>query len=193
MGRKKNFDEDEALLKALRLFWTKGYKQTSVEDLQRAMGVQKGSFYLHYRSKQNLFLMCLQRYRAEVVGARKLLVKTAGDPKQGLRLFFSAWTQNNKKNPRLAGCLNTNSLVELGRENSIPARYLSSGLESWEEFWKEFFESTSRQRKVRMSSGSAALLTVSFTQGLNVLARAGVPQSKLDKSIESFFELLFTS
>src|SRR2546423_13764487 len=44
----------ELTRQAARLFAEKGYHGTSIGDLARAMGVQKGSLYAHIESKQDL-------------------------------------------------------------------------------------------------------------------------------------------
>ena len=42
MGRPYEFDREETLSKAMELFWEKGYKATSIEDLVDRMGIRRG-------------------------------------------------------------------------------------------------------------------------------------------------------
>jgi TetR/AcrR family transcriptional regulator, copper-responsive repressor len=39
MGRPKNFSREEVLEKAMPVFWTHGFSDTSLQDLERATGV----------------------------------------------------------------------------------------------------------------------------------------------------------
>lgn len=71
MARPKTFDHDQVLDRAVELFWRKGYEATSIQDLVEAMGIQRGSLYAAFGSKQDLFLAVLDRYGDVVV--RKLL------------------------------------------------------------------------------------------------------------------------
>jgi AcrR family transcriptional regulator len=63
-GRPREFDIDDALERALRLFWRKGYEGTSLSDLTEAIGVTRPSLYAAFGNKEALFLAALDRYDA---------------------------------------------------------------------------------------------------------------------------------
>jgi len=62
MGRARAFDIDEALDRAMTVFWSKGYEATSLSDLTEAMGINRPSLYAAYGNKQQLFRRALERY-----------------------------------------------------------------------------------------------------------------------------------
>jgi len=62
MARPREFDEDEALDRALRAFWDRGYDATSVEDLVTATGVGRASLYAAFQDKEHLFRRVMDRY-----------------------------------------------------------------------------------------------------------------------------------
>ena len=68
MARPKEFDADEALCCAVRLFWEKGYDGTSVSDLTEAMGITRPSLYGTFGNKEELFRKALHFYDAEYMG-----------------------------------------------------------------------------------------------------------------------------
>src|SRR5579875_2753083 len=61
-GRPRQFDIDQALDKALLLFWRHGYEGTSLSSLTRAMGINVPSLYAAFGNKEALFKKVLQRY-----------------------------------------------------------------------------------------------------------------------------------
>lgn len=62
-GRPREFDREEALHKALKLFWEQGYMQTTMIQLCQAMGIKSPSLYCAFGSKADLFLEALVYYR----------------------------------------------------------------------------------------------------------------------------------
>ncbi|MEX1222336.1 MAG: TetR/AcrR family transcriptional regulator [Idiomarina sp.] len=61
-GRPCSFDKDEALGKALELFWKNGYEGTSLTDLTTVMGINKPSLYAAFGNKEQLFLQAIDLY-----------------------------------------------------------------------------------------------------------------------------------
>ena len=81
MGRPREFDVDDALDRAMRVFWAKGYQGASLDDLLAAMGIGRGSLYKAFGDKRSLYLAELQRYDAEIVdhAVRRLCDAAGGD------------------------------------------------------------------------------------------------------------------
>ncbi len=76
MARHKEFDQDEALQKAMEAFWARGYEATSMQDLVEHMGINRQSLYDTFGDKHSLFLKALDRYHE--VETRKLLAFVVG-------------------------------------------------------------------------------------------------------------------
>jgi AcrR family transcriptional regulator len=69
MGRPREFDLDEAVGKAMTLFWHNGYDRTSLSDLTETIGCKPPSFYFAFGSKDGLFSIVLERYYEIYLGA----------------------------------------------------------------------------------------------------------------------------
>jgi AcrR family transcriptional regulator len=66
VGRPRAFDRDEALDKALDVFWRQGYETSSIAELCHAMGINPPSLYAAFGNKESLFRQTLDRYVAKV-------------------------------------------------------------------------------------------------------------------------------
>lgn len=62
MARPPEFDRDEALMKAMHLFWEQGYERTTVRDLTEAMGISAPSLYNSFGGKQSLYDEAVSSY-----------------------------------------------------------------------------------------------------------------------------------
>lgn len=64
-GRPREFDVEDALAAALRVFWEKGYDGASLTDLTQAMGITRPSLYAAFGNKEDLFRRALDLYESE--------------------------------------------------------------------------------------------------------------------------------
>ena len=67
MARIKKFDEIQALEEAMRLFWIHGYAGTSLQMLEKAMGLVRTSIYNTYGNKRKLFNRVVSHYEETVI------------------------------------------------------------------------------------------------------------------------------
>jgi AcrR family transcriptional regulator len=61
-GRPREFDADEALDRAMRVFWSRGYEGASLIDLTQAMRINRPSLYAAFGDKESLFRRVVNRY-----------------------------------------------------------------------------------------------------------------------------------
>lgn len=61
-GRPRAFDRDEALRRAMTVFWMRGYEGASIGDLTEAMGINKPSLYASFGCKEELFRQAVRLY-----------------------------------------------------------------------------------------------------------------------------------
>jgi len=112
-GRPKEFDEEEALERALDLFWRKGYKGSSLADLLAAMQISRQSLYDTFGNKRGLFLRVIHHYRASQLSHALALLEREGSPVENVKDVVRFFEQLGR-DPQCRGCLVANSLVELG-------------------------------------------------------------------------------
>lgn len=113
MARTREFDTNEVLDKAMRLFWEKGYGATSMAELEKGLGINKFSIYNTFGNKHELFLAALSHYDKSMTNQ---LLQTLSDEPSGLAAIDRALDMLEKKiqgDSRRFGCLMLNSGIEL--------------------------------------------------------------------------------
>ena len=88
MARPREFDENEALDRALTAFWARGYDATSIGDLVEATGVGRASLYAAFGDKEGLFRRVMGRYLE--LDMKQMADATHGlNGEQAIRAFFA--------------------------------------------------------------------------------------------------------
>jgi AcrR family transcriptional regulator len=164
-------------------FWRKGVRGTSLSDIARDAGVQRGSLYNAFGSKESLFLCAYERYSGEYLNSIQKAL-SSGALRKRLTSFFDVVIKNFCSGSPPRGCPTTRGLMELGsvegkgldqnarqafadlvaRVTGLVREALSKGLERGE------------------FSGApeiAALHIVTVTRGLAVLERAFGDEAQL--------------
>lgn len=113
MARPKSFDPDDALDRAVEVFWARGFADTSVDDLVKATGVGRQSLYDTFGDKQAIYLAALDRYRR--VSGKRLedAACSPGSPAAVLADLFRMLAENVGLGAR-PGCLLVNASLEVG-------------------------------------------------------------------------------
>lgn len=117
MPRTKSFDPDQALDRAMRAFWARGYEATSVEDLVAATGINRASLYGTFGDKHALFLKALERYGEIGLLAGLDLADTDRPVPDILRELFDRLIARCMDG-RGAGCLVTNTVCAFGTRDT---------------------------------------------------------------------------
>jgi len=87
-GRPRAYDPEIALTRAMDIFWDRGYAATSLDDLSRAMDMNRPSIYAAFGDKQALYRQALDHYRAGVRAAIKGVFAEKRPLRQALRDFY---------------------------------------------------------------------------------------------------------
>lgn len=112
MARAANYDRDRALDAAMTLFWRKGYHATSLKDLESALQMKPGSIYAAFGSKENLYLLAIERYfEASRDGFRAEMAKAA-TPLSGLAAQFQNYAGLAQDNPARRACMLMKTVVD---------------------------------------------------------------------------------
>lgn len=124
-GRPREFDMDQAVERALGLFWRRGYEGTSMSDLTAALGITRASLYAAFGNKESLFQRVMDRYEAKA-GAYRTAADQAATSLEAVRLWLSGPValHGDKRNP--PGCLGVQGALACGVESEAVRRDLAS-------------------------------------------------------------------
>ncbi len=185
LGRPKEFDRQEALEKATEVFWAKGYEGTSVRDLLKGMGINRGSMYDTFRDKRSLFLEAIGHYRQSVAGPLIETIDGAGSPLANIRKTL-------RKVADLAtfdgcrGCLVTNTTVEIAPRDSEVAKAMKSALIAVEEAFRRALNRAVKLGELSRKTHTRALARFlgNTLQGLVVLSKGKLGKQTRDDVID---------
>ena len=185
MARTKEFNVDDALMKAVELFWTRGYAATSVQDLVDYMGIGRASLYATFGSKHALFVQALGRY--DQVFREKLvaeIVQSAASPRQAIRDTFEMAIRVVVEEGSRDGCLLINTALELSPHDRESEEIVTRAFTSMEGFFRSMIEEGQANREIseKVSPTETARALLSLFIGLRVLARSH-PEASLLRSI----------
>ena len=185
MGRPREFDPDQALERALRVFWRSGYEGASMADLTEAMGITKPSLYAAFGNKEELFRKALDRYVDGPGGyVQVALAKpTAREVVEHL-LYQAADAVTNPENP--PGCLAVQGALCCGEAaETIKQELMSRRANGEENLRKRFARAISEGDLPRESNAADLARYISaIVQGMAVQAAGGVSREQLRKIAE---------
>ena len=129
VARPREFDYDDVVEQAMYLFWRQGYQNTSIDDVESATGLTKGSLYKAFKSKRDLFEKCLDLYMVRD-SYKAIFMRMVDRPlietyAHILDLMIESVNDDAK---RPCGCLATNVIRELAGSDSALAKDASDGL-----------------------------------------------------------------
>jgi len=184
-GRPRAFDADQALDRALDVFWRKGYEGATLPDLTEAMGINRPSLYAAFGNKEALFRKALDRY---VAGPAAYVRQALEQPTaRGVaEALFAGEIEllANPKNPR--GCLAVQSALACGETASAVREELCARRKSLELAIRRRFKKAQAERDLPAGVDAAALagFTTAVIHGLAVQAAGGASRKELKRVVE---------
>ena len=191
MAGVRQFDEDTAFEQALDVFWAKGFRATSMLDLAKTTGVQRGSLYNAYGDKEAIFLRIFERYADRFIAdARKALDK--GDLRTALETFFAFAIQSITKGSPARGCLSTKIAIELDLDSQRQQEVVRQMLDALEAALFEVLDTPAARAQLKIAPREAARIAVTMTRGIAVMERIYGDRKRLKQISASFIDTLIS-
>ncbi len=175
MARTKAFDPEQAVSKAMDVFWRQGYEATTLPDLLAGMGIARASLYDTFGDKHALFLAALARYeenKAATLVAR-LDAATAEVVVETIREVFLHVRDEAVADAHRRGCLMDNAIAERAARDDAVALVARQSLGATEDAFYRALMRAQEQDACRADRDPRALarFLVAALQGLRLRAK----------------------
>jgi TetR/AcrR family transcriptional regulator, transcriptional repressor for nem operon len=180
-GRPRAFDKDQALERALLLFWSRGYGATSVQDLVDALALERGSLYGAFGDKRQFYLAAVQLYWD--VYERELVASLeAGPVLPALREVLANPAREPDHDSDLGvpqGCMIGNATAELVPQDAEAREIVARSHARFTRIVADALRRAQAAGEVtRAATPEAQAQLLLFTvQGLSLVSRAGLDRA----------------
>ncbi len=187
MVRTRKFDPSSALSSVVDLFASKGYSETSMEDIVQATGVSRYGLYSAFGNKRELFEQALERF-AEGMGKKSFLRLLEPDASlQHIRTIFAERVQDMCCIEENKGCLFVHTAMELAPQDDEIREVLQKFMGRMSKAFAVGLESAKERGEVRddVDTRVAGDLLTSTMFGLAVMGRSGFDEATLNRVVDS--------
>ncbi len=190
MARPREFDEAEALDRAMEVFWKKGYQNTSLDDLLDAMGIQRGSFYNTFGSKKETYLRAIDRYTEFMLNGGPYTEAIQLEPGLvALATLCDNYIDSVTGDAEPRGCFFAHISKEHRGDDPVIQQAILKGIDRMRGIVKQSIEAAQRDGDLpeEVSAEGMATLFMSVAWGIHVMAEAGVPKEDLKTAASQLF------
>jgi AcrR family transcriptional regulator len=179
-GRTRQFDVDEALDRAVEVFWARGYEGATLPELTRAMGINRPSLYAAFGNKEQLFRKALDRYQT---GPQSFLTEALRQPtaRAVAEALCSGFVRMQRGRDKPRGCLIVSGALACGEEAEAVRRELARLRQAAVTALRERFERSVQDGDLPAGTDCATLAryTATVLNGQAVHAASGATENEL--------------
>jgi len=178
--------------KAVRLFWQKGYKATSVTDIVHATGLNTASMYKEFGDKDGVFEEALDHYRQQIIGPR-VRILTSEPNLKGIEVFLES-VVNGASSEKYQGCLMMNHLAQKSSISRRAAKKIGEFCAAMEGLLEAAIRNAQAQGEIPASKDPAvtASLIMCCVHGLVLYGRHSNKKQEIPKLYDVILQALRT-
>lgn len=190
-GRPKGFVPDEALDRAVEMFWEHGYEGVDVDRIARAVNVTKPALYRAFGDKSTLLLRAVERYALTYGAPRMTAFHAEPDIRKAVTAFCEATIDSCTGEARSGCMMAAASLGQSERVTEIRSKHAKGLTASAAIFAKRFEQEVKAGRLTPTPSAKVrGRLLVDLLQGLQLRAKVGIAREELLEDARSYVPLI---
>jgi TetR/AcrR family transcriptional repressor of nem operon len=192
MVRPREFDEQQALVAAMNVFWEKGYEATSMSDLTSRMGIQRPSLYAAFGDKKALFEAAINKYSQFSFTYIQNRIQSASTVREAVRVYLKGIVDGANGTEPYLGCFCVNTMVELAPHDPSFAKFTRDYQVRLAELFQQTLEGgiCSGELSRDMNAAAVARALIVSAIGLSVTMKSQPDRTFVDQAIAEILTLL---
>lgn len=192
MPRIATYKREEILNKVMRAFWEHGYESTGMAEIIRITGLNPGSIYAAFTSKQDLFLAALDLYGDFSRDAIERKLAKYSNPLQAIREFFCQLATTVAGPAGKRSCFLVNSALEVARHDKSARMLIHAHFQRIEAIFCKALQQAQAEGYLSPGTDAQALAAtlMVFIWGLRVLGATHPTPAQAKRIISQVLPLL---
>jgi TetR/AcrR family transcriptional repressor of nem operon len=186
-GRPRQFDPDQAVERAMQIFWTRGYQGTSLPDLLDATQLSRGSLYAAFGDKHGIFLLALDRYIVQALRRLDDELASGETALAGVKACMDGYVARTHGAAGKRGCLVVATVMELAAQDEDVSHRIGQFFGAMEARLTKALKRAKKEGTLagNVSPAAAAHMLVCFLEGLRVVRKAGGEPNKAKAAVQA--------
>lgn len=180
-GRPRSFDRDRALIRALDIFWRKGFEPASVAELCAAMEINPPSLYSAFGNKAKLFMEAVSYYERVYWKSTWERLEEEPDITRAIDNFFSEAAEILLSPSAPCGCMVVLAAINVSQESADVVEAVSVLRQEGKDLFEKRLRRAVTENQLPSDTDTAALATVLNTllEGMSIEAKDGATLESL--------------
>ncbi|NNM60080.1 MAG: TetR/AcrR family transcriptional regulator [Legionellales bacterium] len=185
---------DEVLDNTMRLFWRKGFAETSIKEITMLTGFNRSAIYKYFGGKDALFLAMLQRYREYVTSLFIAPLQRNNNDVSGILDFFNQFLPLCQSHSAPNGCFLIATASDLPVHTQPVINFITDFLSLLRQLFYDNLSTAkmNKQLSSELDCSAIADFLVGNVFGLWTLLRANAPQSLLVNHVNGVLSYLLS-
>ncbi len=176
----------------MKAFWLKGYKATSFDDLEKAMGLRRTSIYNAYGNKRKLFQSALEHYSNQVLAKLMDALNSNDNVQKGIKNLMRSALKVDFGSDTPGGCLISLTALEREQHDAETMQIVEAFFRRLNREVEQYFKRAKDRGALSTTIDEKELAAVvsSMMPGLVTRTRSNAPETVISRSIDGIMRLV---